>query len=421
MASTTLSPPSTSDGVLGVITSTPSAPLEDSKEKPSSPAAPSSTQLEFLTNLLHEVLSSNALACPLPADFSAALLRDDDGGPNSEACNVDISVLEGVPSYPLYKHLARALNEWILTGAFPRTMEPMPGITENEEQKMKIDNWSPKVLELGSSLLELGQRVGFLLHVQEPYFSQLKAGTKTVEGRCASGAYNKIGAGDSLLFNQSLLLKVEDVKRYSTFQQMLEVEGLSVVLPGVASIDEGVQVYRAFYSEAREQAGVLGIHVCCPSDLRQPFELLYDLLNEINVEGVRALLGMRTTMGSIEDALPPPTSALLSSFLSLQHEVIPGSKLTVGARALAKHVHRSSDGWWGVFTGTEPAKNDLAFKIIRKMMEQAIWLNVHIVPVPVFEVRVRDGYGARWLADGSQFRGFLEPPMEEGYMNKWRH
>lgn len=31
---------------------------------------------------------------------------------------------------------------------------------------------------------------------------------------------------------------------------------------------------------------------------------------------------------------------------------VPGSKLTVGARALAKHVHRSSDGWWGVFTGT---------------------------------------------------------------------
>jgi hypothetical protein len=41
----------------------------------------------------------------------------------------------------------------------------------------------------------------------------------------------------------------------------------------------GVQVYRAFYSEAKEQAGVLGIHVCHPFDRRQPFDILHDLLS----------------------------------------------------------------------------------------------------------------------------------------------
>jgi hypothetical protein len=30
----------------------------------------------------------------------------------------------------------------------------------------------------------------------------------------------------------------------------------------------------------------------------------------------------------------------------------------------------------------------------------------------VFEVRQHEGYGARWSADGSEFRGFLEPQME---------
>jgi hypothetical protein len=32
--------------------------------------------------------------------------------------------------------------------------------------------------------------------------------------------------------------------------------------------------------------------------------------------------------------------------------------------------------------------------------------------LPCLEVRIAEGYGARWLADGAQFRGFLEPQME---------
>ena len=31
------------------------------------------------------------------------------------------------------------------------------------------------------------------------------------------------------------------------------------------------------------------------------------------------------------------------------------------------------------------------------------------------------GYGARWTADGSMFRGFLEPQMEGGHDAGWRH
>ena len=31
------------------------------------------------------------------------------------------------------------------------------------------------------------------------------------------------------------------------------------------------------------------------------------------------------------------------------------------------------------------------------------------------------GYGVRWLADGSSFRGFLEPQMEDGHAVGWVH
>lgn len=30
-------------------------------------------------------------------------------------------------------------------------------------------------------------------------------------------------------------------------------------------------------------------------------------------------------------------------------------------------------------------------------------------------------YGARWTSDGKFFRGFVEPYMEDGFENKWRH
>jgi hypothetical protein len=77
------------------------------------------------------------------------------------------------------------------------------------------------------------------------------------------------------------------------------------------------------------------------------------------------------------------------------------------------------DGWCGV--GPESEKNELAKSTLKRLMKHAIWMNIHLAPFPTFEIRVSDGYGARWVADGSQFQGFLEPPMDDGYLKKWRH
>ena len=41
--------------------------------------------------------------------------------------------------------------------------------------------------------------------------------------------------------------------------------------------------------------------------------------------------------------------------------------------------------------------------------------------VYIIEARQEGGYGARWSADGSMFRGFLEPQMEGGHDAGWRH
>ena len=107
--------------------------------------------------------------------------------------------------------------------------------------------------------------------------------------------------------------------------------------------------------------------------------------------------------------------------------------LTVAARARSKHAHRGEkDQFFGVCTGSVKDKNDAAEKIVMDMLKDAVWINIHVfggIKTPVMEVRNRVGYGARWAADWScperpvnvAFRGFLEPHMEEGFEQRWRH
>ncbi|GKE11633.1 putative RNA-binding ASCH domain protein, partial [Tanacetum coccineum] len=200
-----------------------------------------------------------------------------------------------------------------------------------------------------------------------------------------------------LLFNKCLLLQVQDVHPYASFSDMLAAEGLTKVLPGVETIKEGTQIYRNFYSEEKEMSnGVLGIH------LAQPISQLYDplatILAVLSYDGIQRLLGIAHTVGTIPDALPLPKSALLSAFSLPHNPDVKSSVLNDGARALAKHVNRSNGKFWGSFTGNESQKNILALKVISHLISHCCWLNVHVVPPhgAVFEIRVQDGYGARW-------------------------
>jgi hypothetical protein len=101
----------------------------------------------------------------------------------------------------------------------------------------------------------------------------------------------------------------------------------------------------------------------------------------------------------------------------------PAQPLTVGARAHAKHAHRDSTGWWGSASGTVAARNASAEACIRRILAGAVWVNVHAMvhDTPLLEVRVASGHGARWSADGTFFRGFLEPPMAGGHAAGWVH
>ena len=138
------------------------------------------------------------------------------------------------------------------------------------------------------------------------------------------------------------------------------------------------------------------------------------------------LLGFRETPGSI-NYFPPDVNLLKEKFNELHTKnVSPNAKkpsiLTVGARALTKHTHRSSEKFWPAGVGKEIDKNINAEKIMNKIIEECVWMNIHGLPgdVPILELRIKEGYGMRWQVDGT-FRGFLEPHMEDGHSKGWKH
>ncbi|CAD5245357.1 ASCH domain-containing protein [Thermococcus camini] len=98
--------------------------------------------------------------------------------------------------------------------------------------------------------------------LQEEYLKAIAEGRKRIEGRLYDEKRQAIRPGDEIVFENKLVCVVKDVRVYSSFREMLEKEGIENVLPGVGSVEEGVKVYRRFYSDEKEKKyGVAAIEV----------------------------------------------------------------------------------------------------------------------------------------------------------------
>eukprot|EP00977_Amphora_coffeiformis_P017698 scaffold5869_cov165-Amphora_coffeaeformis.AAC.7 len=159
--------------------------------------------------------------------------------------------------------------------------------------------------------------------------------------------------------------------------------------------------------------------------------------------GVLATLGLRFTVGTDPRGLLPPSWSDLIAATRVRHK--SHAPLSVAARARAKHAPRSCCGlgqeqqqqqqpFFGTVQGSAETQNKAAHEIIVRLLQEATWINIHTFGgtggKPSLEVRVASGYGARWTADwskdpanptGVEFRGFLEPQMENGHKRGWKH
>ncbi|KAJ6419060.1 hypothetical protein OIU84_029215 [Salix udensis] len=237
-------------------------------------------QRESIEELLKFTLESHINQTPEfnlgpSKDFCVKLLEED---PNDMSCHsTPTDSFYGVVLYPLYIRLASALYQYVKSGAVCRTYEKMVFSDKDSELKQKEENWNQLIKEKGLELINVLEGISCEIHVQEPYFSLLKDGRKTIEGRCATGDYTRIEPGDLILVNKILVLKVEDVHRYASFSKMLQAESLEKVLPGVKTVEEGVKIYRKFYTEEKELSnGVLA--VCVSKLAAQPYLSLASIL-----------------------------------------------------------------------------------------------------------------------------------------------
>ncbi len=95
-------------------------------------------------------------------------------------------------------------------------------------------------------------------HRAEPYFTYLKNGQKTIEGRLQKGWYRHVATGDRIVVSNNeesdnLQTEVVRVAYYGTFKEMLETENIAKTLPDAESIAHGVEYIDNFIRRSKRR------------------------------------------------------------------------------------------------------------------------------------------------------------------------
>lgn len=139
---------------------------------------------------------------------------------------------------------------------------------------------------------------------------------------------------------------------------------------------------------------------------------LIQALEETPFENILLILGQRLTSASRRDetGIPPLQKKLIESCFEPYNK-----EVSVAVRAWEKHVGRKTISVLGEIKGNRDQKRVMAEKLIYFMIGHKTWWNIfyHYKHGLVYEVRIENGQGMRWSADGKQFIGFLEDFLDE--------
>lgn len=108
--------------------------------------------------------------------------------------------------------------------------------------------------------------------LNEPWFTAISNKLKIVEGRLDKSWVKNLNPYDMIEFTRvctreasenninKVTVIVTDIKRYKNFTDLFDDVGLDKVLPGIKTYDDGVNIYRQWYSKEKEkELGVVGI------------------------------------------------------------------------------------------------------------------------------------------------------------------
>jgi ASC-1-like (ASCH) protein len=126
---------------------------------------------------------------------------------------------------------------------------------------------------LGLGIKFLHEYKRYFEDLNEPWFSAICDGTKIAEGRLDKSWVTNLHPYDMIEFKRNpipneitsdIVPKIEvivtNIKRYKSFSDLFDDVGLDKVLTGKKDYDEGIKVYRQWYSKEKEkELGVVGI------------------------------------------------------------------------------------------------------------------------------------------------------------------
>ena len=96
-------------------------------------------------------------------------------------------------------------------------------------------------------------------HLSEPWFSLIKLGKKTCEGRLKKGDFAEMKKGDIIKFEnndygfvRSFRVKITSIHNYNSFREYLVSEKMEKCLPGISTLEQGITIYYQYYKKEEE-------------------------------------------------------------------------------------------------------------------------------------------------------------------------
>ncbi len=118
----------------------------------------------------------------------------------------------------------------------------------------------------GKKIKKIKRMNNYSKSLSEPWFSLIKLGLKTVEGRLDMGEFSKFEINDIIEwtndnFNKRRIrTKITNITKYKTFEDYLKNKGIDNCLPGIDNIEDGLSVYYKYYKKKdEEQYGIIAI------------------------------------------------------------------------------------------------------------------------------------------------------------------
>ena len=101
--------------------------------------------------------------------------------------------------------------------------------------------------------------------ISSPWFGFIKSGKKKIEGRLNFGYFSHLKENDIIRLSNSektevIKCVVKKIEKFGSFHELLDNERLKDVLPGIDTVEAGVEIFNKFYKpEDITKNGVLGI------------------------------------------------------------------------------------------------------------------------------------------------------------------